>query len=180
VGWEQKSLLGLSATLPPGSVPVTIDQLRVAHNEALTRNDKAAAERYSLQLMAKLNMPVQATYSNGTMLIGGYHHRGAERSFTLLFKAGKYEGRGQYNVDAQVLHEARFSTLAYDPAPMQIASPPAPPTELWRPGHIYSIRVPYRKRPGTERYTGRFITIGPSPAPTRVGGPPDVQLAIVH
>jgi hypothetical protein len=180
VGWEQKTLLGLTATLPPKSVPVTIDQLRIAHNEALSRGDQATANRYLLQLMDKLNMPVQATYSNGTMLIGGYHNRGAERSFTLVFKAGKYEGRGKFAVTGEVLHEARFSTLAYDSVPMQIATPPAPPTELWKQGHLYSIVVPYRKRPGTERYTGRFVTISPSPAPTRVGGPPDVQLAIVH
>jgi 4-amino-4-deoxy-L-arabinose transferase-like glycosyltransferase len=176
VEWEWRSLLGRGAFPPQGSAPATFEQLRIAHNAAVTAGEQATANRLEKQLVAGLELPVKATWNNGTTLLGAHHHRGAQRSLTLLFRAGSFPGRAKFSVTAKVLRRRRLSTLALDSAAIETAPSPSPATDLWRAGHLYAVRVPYRKRPGTERYEGRFVTLDRNPAPARTDQPGDVLL----
>jgi 4-amino-4-deoxy-L-arabinose transferase-like glycosyltransferase len=168
--WELRAALGQPAT-PPAVAPVTLDQVRIAHNAALAggRAQEAAALRQ--RLLASLDVPVHATYDNGTKLLGARFHRGAERSLTLLFEAGKFTGQVKYAVYAAVTGRARLSTLPVDPAKLDIALAPDLPTSLWAPGHLYALKVVYRKRAGHEVLTGQFTS-----GPKRTDGPAAVEL----
>jgi hypothetical protein len=176
VEWEWRSLLGTGAFPPQGTAPTTFEQIRIAHNAAVAAGDRANADRLEKQLVAGLELPAKATWNNGTTLLGAHHHRGAQRSLTLLFRAGAFPGRAKFSVTAKVLRRAKLSTLALDSATIETAPAPAPPTDLWRVGHLYAVRVPYRKRPGSERLEGRFVTLDRNPAPARTDQAGDVPL----
>src|SRR4029077_4633230 len=115
------------------------------------------AARFRAALRGRFNLPLTARYEGGTELIGAIHDRGAQRSITLYFLAGTIRGDARFGVHAKVLSPARLSTLPADPADLAIHGGPAWPTSLWRPGHIYSIRLVYRHRPGQERLTGAWV-----------------------
>jgi hypothetical protein len=137
---------------------VTLDQIRIAHNAALSRGDAKAAGALRAQLAAALDLKVSAAYDNKTVLIGGTHNRGAQRSITLYFVAGKFAADTRFAVQSKVLSRAPLSTLPIDPSELDIALPPRWPTTLWQPGHIYSIKVVYRRRPGHERLRGNWAS----------------------
>jgi hypothetical protein len=171
VTWEWRRLLGQAAT-PPATAPVTLDQVRIAHNAALDRGDAAAAAGLRARLAAAFNLPRTARYTNGTELIGGVHAHGAARSFTLFFVAGKIAGDAKLTLRASALAAPRVSTLPRDPTELDAAASPIWPTSLWRPGHIYSATVVYRKRPGTELFTASW-----SPPMVRSDSAAPVELA---
>ncbi|MEA2699636.1 MAG: hypothetical protein QOI66_3907, partial [Myxococcales bacterium] len=117
-----------------------------------------------------------ARYDNGTELLGLYHHRGAERSITVYFTGAPFKGHAKFAINSRVDAAPRLSTLAFDRTELDLAFPPPIPTELWQTGHIYSVKVPYRKRPGTERFYGSFVRLDAKPAPVRVGGSAAIDL----
>jgi hypothetical protein len=153
--WEWRTLLGQPAA-PPTVVPVTLNDLRVAHNVAVAAGNKVQAAALRQKLGSRLNVNLKASFDNGTQLIGAYRHRGAQRSLTLLFLAGSFKTAAKFSVTATVVKAPRFSMLPLDPAIVDIATNPPVPTDLWKAGHIYQVKVVYRKRPGTERLTGAF------------------------
>src|SRR6185437_4295094 len=95
---------------------------------------------------------------------GGVQRTGARRSITLYFLAGRFPGDARFSIHAKVLAPPRFSALPAAPENLELASGAAWPTSFWRPGHIYSDEVVYRKRPGTEALTGSWV-----PGPRRLG-----------
>jgi hypothetical protein len=164
VTWEWRTALGQPAPPPPGT-PAGDDQLRIAHNAALAAGDTARAASLRAALGKRFNLPLRATYGNGTELIGAVHRRGAQRNIGLYFVAGKFDNDAKYVVDAKVTTAPVLSTLPVDPATLDLARGPVVPTSLWRPGHLYAIRFTYRRRPGTELLTGAW-----SPGPPRIDG----------
>jgi len=165
VSWEWRTAFGQPAA-PPAGPPAMDDDLRIAHNLALAGGDKAGAAGLRAALAKRFNLPLHATYGNGTELIGGVHERGAQRSMTLYFVAGKFDQDVKYVVNAHVFAPPRLSTLPVDSATLDLARNPTLPTSLWRPGGIYAIRFVYRRRPGSEVLTGAF-----SPVPPRTDDP---------
>jgi hypothetical protein len=178
VTWEWRSALGQTA-LPPRGEPVTLEQIRVAYNVAVKQNDQAQAARMRSVLENRLTVPRGVTYDNQGVLIGIDHHWGAQRSINAYFLGGSFKGHAKFAINSKVDSPARFSTLALDKAELDMAPPPMIPTELWEGGLIYSVRVPYRKRPGTERFFGWFVPLDGKPAPKRVGRPATVDLVVL-
>jgi hypothetical protein len=174
VTWEWRTLLDQPA-LPPTTKPITDEQIRIAHNVALARGDAAAAAGFRAALAARFNMRLHATFDNKTELIGGVHARGAARTITLYFVAGTFPSMVKFAVRSRVVKAPFLSTLPVDPAELDVAQHPTWPTNLWKPGHIYSIPFAYRKRPGTERLLGSFF-----PAPTRTDARGPVEIAVVR
>jgi len=168
VTWEWRTLLGQTAAVPTG-MPATFDEIRIAHNVAVEHHDDKTAAALRAHVEAALDVRRRATFDGGTTLLGGIWHRGARRSLTLLFVAGKFEADSHFKVHAKVLRPPRFSTLPADPADLEIASGPIWPTTLWRKGAIYRFEIVYRKRPGTESLTATW-----SPGPKRT----DAQAAL--
>jgi hypothetical protein len=173
VTWEWRTAFGQPATAP-GGTPATDDQLRIAHNVALAAGDTGHAAKLRAALSTRMNMPLRATYGNGTELIGGVHARGAQRNITLYFVAGKFDGDAKYVVEAKVIARPFLSTLPVDPATLDLARGPVVPTSLWRPGHLHAIRFTYRRRPGAERLTGSW---SPGPPRTDTGHDKPIEIA---
>ncbi len=170
VTWEWRSMLGQPASEPTGT-PVTTDQIRIAHNLAVQHGDAAGAARWRQQLAGRFNRHVTAEFQGGTSLLGEIDHRGARRSLTMFFVAGRIAGDARFSVHAKVLAPPRFSTLPAAPEDLEIAGGLQWPTSWWRPGGIYAVTAVYRKRPGTEVLSGTW-----SPGPRPVSGPPAIEL----
>ncbi len=162
VTWEWRTMLGQTAALPNGTPP-TFDEIRIAHNVAVDTHDDKTAAALRARLEAMLDVRRQAVFDGDTTLLGGMHHRGARRSLTLLFVAGKFEVDSGFKVQAKVIRPPRLSTLPADPAELTLANGPIWPATLWHKGHLYRFEIVYRKRPGTEVLTGSW-----SPGPRRV------------
>ena len=165
--WEWRTLLGQPAVPPPQTDPPTLDEIRIAHNAAIERNDAKAAAALRARIQSALDLRRGATFDGDTTLLGGVQHRGARRGLTLYFVAGKFDVDGHFKVHAKVLRPPRLSTLPADPADLELASGPIWPTTLWRKGHIYRFEIIYRKRPGTEVLTAAW-----SPGPRRTDNAP--------
>ena len=111
VTWEWRTLLGQPTAPPPQTDPPTLDELRIAHNAALERNDAKAAAALRARIQSALDLRRGATFDGDTTLLGGVHHRGARRGLTLYFVAGKFDVDGHFKVHAKVLRPPRLSTL---------------------------------------------------------------------
>jgi 4-amino-4-deoxy-L-arabinose transferase-like glycosyltransferase len=175
VTWEWRTLLGQTASVPTGT-PATPEQIRVAHNAAVTAGDQAGAARLRGELARRFKLAATARFDDGSELLGGVHGRGAERSMTLYFLAGpKPMTPGlKFLVSAKVMEAPRLSTLPLDPDVIEVGLPFTVPTELWRPGQIYSVKFTYRKRPGKERFFGNFVTTRGGRAPS-IAQPPNAK-----
>jgi hypothetical protein len=181
--WEWREALGQTPAPPPAATeqPVTPDQLRIAYNMGVARGKILPAAEARVTLTRLLDIPVTAAYDDGTKLVGAAHHRGAEHHLWLLFQAGRARGERKFMVRGAVLGQPWYSSLARHKDLIEISFPPALPMSLWREGYLYGLKVTYRKRPGTEQYAGRFVSIDrTSVAPKRVDGPPDVVLVTVR
>jgi hypothetical protein len=153
--FEWRRMLGQAAT-EPTETPTTPEQLRVAHNIALTHGDTARAAQLRAKLGARLDWPLWATYDNGTTIIGAIRHRGAQRGYTLYLVAGTFKSDTKPYVHARVVAPPRLSTLPVDPADLEIPTSPVWPTSLWTPGAIYSQEIVLHHRPGKERLTATW------------------------
>ena len=180
VSWEWRTLLGQPAT-PPAESPATPEQIRVAHNVAVVAANPAEVARWRGALAARLNVKRTATFDDGTTLLGAIRGKGAERSLTLYFLAGPHgiAAHAKFAVSAQVIAAPRVSTLPLDPVVIEVDQPPSIPTDLWRPGHIYSIKLTYRKRPGTERFFGKFVSPRGERVPALVGRSQTTEIVVL-
>jgi hypothetical protein len=171
VTWEWRTMMGQAAPAPTDT-PRTLEQIRIAHNIAVARGDKAGAARWRAALTARFDVPVHATFENQTELMGGVRHRGAERGFTYYFLAGVFKQDLKFTVHGRVTAPPRLSTLPADTTDLDYAPNPAWPTTLWIPGGIYSYHVIIRKRPGTERLEGGWASLlhrTDAPGPINLG-----------
>jgi hypothetical protein len=169
VTWEMRTAVGQKATRPAVE-PVGVDQLRVAYNVAAAEGRTADQAKLRQRLLALVDVPVKATYDNGTKLLGAIHHKGAERSLTLLFESGTFTSQTKFTVHAVVTKRRFLSSLPVDPAALDTAPQPTIPTPLWIKGHIYAVKVVYHHRAGHEKLFGAFVR-----SPTRTDGPVNVD-----
>jgi hypothetical protein len=170
VTWEWRTMLGQQAAFPT-TAPVTVEEMRIAHNAAIDRGDLAGAARLRAALAAGLDVHRTAQFEGGTALLGGVQRTGARRSITLYFLAGAIAGDARFSVHAKVVAPPRFSGLPAAPENLEIAGAPTWPTSFWRAGRIYSLEIVYRKRPGTEQLSGAW-----TPGPQRVGARDPLEL----
>lgn len=151
--WELRTHFDQPAE-PPTTQPERFEQIRVAHNIALTRGDDVAAEKYYQQLMSQLGDP-QVTFDNGIELVGTKYEVFGRPLLTLLFRAGP-EGATphdlQVGVRSRVLEAASWSTTMADPTTREVSTPMGLGPMRWRPRFLYSHRVAIRKRPGVETF----------------------------
>jgi len=162
VTWEWRSLLDQTAPAPTAA-PVTPEQIRVAHNIAVAAGDQTAAARMRGELARNFRIKATAKFD----------------SMTLYFVAPPkpMTPNLKFLVSGKVIEAPRLSTLPLDPEIIEVGLPFTVPTDLWRPGHIYSMKFTYRKRPGKERFFGNFVAARGGRVPAIAGGAKAVDLA---
>jgi hypothetical protein len=166
--WEVRVHLGQQA-FEPTALPVTLDQLRIAHNVAISRNDAPAAERWREKIDAQLDRTVTAKYDSWVQLIGVRYIGGVQPRLETWFEVtGEPAGDVQFDVTSSIVAKGRYSIIPVDKTDRAMAFPPSLPTKLWKVGFIYATVTVLNHRIGLERYTGHWSSRDGSPPPRRL------------
>lgn len=166
--WELRAHLNQTPNPPPGGAPTSFEDLRIAHNLAVSQHDDAGAERLLNQLLAGVDRSVRRKYSLGVELLGARLERGASTRLTLYFRtSATLPTDTEFELVSRVLAPPRLSLVPADELVWDVGMPFAIPTSLWRPGFVYSAITEILRRPGSERYDGAF---GGPVAPGEIDG----------
>jgi hypothetical protein len=176
--WEWRIHLGQSATTPSGE-PITLDEMRIAHNVAVATGDHAGAERWRGRIEESLDRSVGASFTQGVRLMGVKVIGGVEPRVECWFHLDGDKGLGELWFDVRSTIEARepFSLIPPSTTDRGMAFAPPLSTKLWRAQFIYSTEVVLNHRIGVERYSGAWQSRDGSPAPTRTDGRADTTVA---
>jgi hypothetical protein len=181
--WEWRTHLGQPSSAPSGT-PVTLDQIRIAHNIAVASGDGTTAEKCKNRIEASLDRSVEASFTQGVHLLGVMLIDGAEPRIESWFEfeggaGGKGMGDAWFGVRSTMEGREPFSLIPPDPTDRDMSFPPSISTKLWRPGFIYAMTVVLNHRIGIERYTAAWRSRDGSPPPTRTDRQPQTTLAVV-
>lgn len=155
--WELREHWDQQPNPTPVGQPSTLEQLRIAHNVAVSRNDQAMADKYAAPLLASLDKSVDKTFTDGTHLLGMRYVRGVDPILELYFKASHPLGDGWlFEVSSVIEARPKLSLVPADDKTKAYGVPFVVSPSLWRTGFIYVERVELRGRPGREDYSGRF------------------------
>jgi hypothetical protein len=175
--WEWRTHLGQQAA-PLTATPASIEELRIAHNEALSRGDTEHAERYREQIEKQLDREVTARYDDGTRLIGVRILRGAQPRAECWFESGgPMQGDEVFAVHSVVERPLRLSWIQPDKVERDMAFAPPLSPKLWKKGWLYKTEVVFNHRIGEERYFGFWTPRDGSRAPRRTDGKPTTDIA---
>ena len=179
--WELRQHYEQTPNSPPGQAPVTLDEIRIAHNLAVATDDAAAAATWEARLLSSLDTRVAASFSDGTRLLGQRFVRGVDPTLELYFLAdGPLMNEFLFEVVSSM--EARaLSLVPADPKVKQYGPPFVISPRLWRKGFIYVDRVDIRRRPGREHFAGFFEKQGNAPgaAPPKLASAQGEQLPLM-
>jgi hypothetical protein len=177
--WEWRYHLGQPATLPSGA-PSTLDEIRIAHNVAVSVGDAAGAARYRRLIEARLDESVATRFDHGVNLIGARLTDGVEPRIETWFECTGPMGDAAFNVRSTIEKKGRFSLIPPDHADREMARGPVLPSKLWHKGMIYSTFAVLNHRIGVERYWGYWAARDAVlPAPRRIDGERETTLVTV-
>jgi hypothetical protein len=178
--WEWRTALGQPAPVPAGE-PRTLEEIRIAHNVAVTARDAVTAKRWKEAIEQALDRSVATAFTGGFDLLGVRVTDGVEPRVESWFEATGARSPGEAAFDVRSTMEARnpLSLIPPDPTDREMAFPPRIPTSLWRPGFVYALDAVLDHRIGRERYWGYWRSRDGSTAPQRVDGRPQTTLAVL-
>lgn len=178
--WEWRTHLGQPADAPTME-PVTLDELRIAHNIAIEAHDAGRAAALRAKIDALIGHDVTARFSQGVSLIGERHIGGVMPREEMWFHAeGPTKGEAEVSVAARMDAADRWSFIAPDPLIRPLSQAMPMPTHLWRQGYLYSQQVVLYHRIGVETFAIGWVSRDGAPAPTRTDGPPVFDLLTVR
>jgi hypothetical protein len=172
--WEWRTHLGLEAPAPTGE-PRSLDEMRIAHNVAVSRGDQAGARAWRDRIEAQLDRTRQASFQNlqlvGVRVVGGVQPR-IESWFE---PSAAPTGDATFAVRSTLEARAPLSLLPVNKTDREMAYAPSLATRLWREHFLYKTVTVMNHRIGRERYLGRWVGAW---APRRSDGAPETTLAI--
>jgi 4-amino-4-deoxy-L-arabinose transferase-like glycosyltransferase len=176
--WELRDALGQQPNPYPTETPKTLEQMRIAHNVAIAKGESDAATALEQKILGQLDAHVATAFDDGTHLLGQKYEPGVAKELTVMFRAlGAAKDDSEFALDSQVVKKKPLSLVPPDPKIEQGGAPFRVPTTLWKTNYIYAEHTVIHKRPGRERFQGRFEPLEKGhPVPKAVGGPAEVQL----
>jgi len=178
--WEVRTHLGQDAFVPT-AIPVTLDQMRIAHNVAVSQDDTTAAEKWREQVDAQLDRTVAVKFDTfvrliGVRLVGGVQPR-VESWFEVTDEP---PGDVQFDVVSTIVAKAKYSLIPVDKTDRSMSFPPSLPTKLWKVGYIYRLETVLNHRIGRERYAGHWSSRDGSSAPRRTDRKGETTLVVLE
>ncbi len=176
--WEVRDAWGQTPNPPPTGEPRTLEQLRIAHNVALSRGDPAGALRLEQQLVVRLDTSVAAGFNDGTRLVGEKYVPGVLPELTLIVRAsGPAGGDFELAIESTIDKRRTCSMVPYDDRTQHLGAPFPLPPRLWRAGYLYAEHAPIHHRAGREHFIGRFTSLAKEgKAPRLINGQEAVPL----
>jgi len=178
--WEYRTHLGQQA-FAPTAVPVTLDEIRIAHNLAVERGDKAAVEQWREKIDAQIDRTVQTRFDSWVNLIGVHLVGGVQPRIESWFEVtATPAGEAEFQVHSVVEARGRFSLIPPDKTSRSMAYAPSLPTKVWKPGYVYKTVAVLNHRIGREVYEGHWSARDGSNAPRRLDHQPETTLLVLE
>lgn len=155
--WEWKDALGLPNT-PPSVPPVTVDELRIAHNVAVADGDSARAEELRVRVAGHVGVPLGLTYTDGIRLQGVEVKEGPAIVVTLYWETDATFKKVDtvYQVKCKITQPPAFFATDTDYFEKDMAPVPIIRPVSWKPGYLYEQRFIALHRIGKEECSGVF------------------------
>jgi hypothetical protein len=155
--WEWRDALGLPAPAPT-AIPVTLEELRIAHNVAVQQKDVARAEELRARLAQRVGRPLGVGYSDGVRLLGVDVQRGPAIVVTLYWETSEAFKKTDvtYQVKCKILAPPPLWMPPVDYFEKDIAPTPPIRPGSWKPGYLYADRFVALHRIGKEECRGSF------------------------
>jgi hypothetical protein len=177
--WEWRTHLGQDAPAPTAE-PATLDQMRIAHNVAIVRDDAAAADRWRGKIESQLDRTAAAQYDSGLKLLGVRLLGGVEPRVEAWWEVGKpFTGDDYFAVKSSIERRATLSLIPPDTTDREVGWPEPLPAKSWKAHCIYSTTTILNHRIGVEQYVGRWVARGNNQVPHRTDNRPETLLAIM-
>ncbi len=171
--WEWTDHLGVDGS-PPSAAPGTVEELRIAHNLAVSRGDAGRASALRERVLSKIEGSVNVDFTDDVHLIGVHVDRGSATVVTMYWETGPAFKPVDSNflVKCNVVSPPRlwFADTDFFEKDMNPTNPIRP--AMWKPGYLYLQRFVAMHRIGEERCYGVFSS--PETRPTN--GAPTVAL----
>jgi Dolichyl-phosphate-mannose-protein mannosyltransferase len=153
--YEVREVLGQTPNPAPGIAPRTWDQIRVAHNLAVSLGDVAGAAALRQRLVDSLDTRPATEYQDGTRLLGIRLDRGASEMLHLYF-----ESRGpadqRFVVRSRAPNEKPPALLRDEHAP-ELGAPSFPLRDSWQIGYLYSLAIELSPARAPEKIVGSWL-----------------------
>ncbi len=180
--WELRNAWGQAPNPLPTGEPQTLEQIRIAHNAAISRSDTAAATRYEQQIVSQLDTSAATGFSDGTRLLGTKYTTGVLPTLHVFFRAaGASNDDFEFAISSVVDRRRFLSLVPADDKVKQLGAPFILPPRLWKLGYIYCEHAPIHHRAGVERFAGRFEPLAKEfHAPKPLEGAGEVPLITIR
>lgn len=161
---------------PPGPIPTQnprdVEDLRIAHNLAVSQGQTGHAVRLHAKLLSSLDRSPATEYDDGTKLVGVRYVRGVAPKLNVYFAArGPLYYDASYHVRSKIEARKAWSLVGTDDKEKKIGPGFSVPPALWKKGFVYVWTSEIRHRPGRERFCGFWDSHDSGPFPQPVGGP---------
>jgi len=155
--WELRDRFGLSPNPTPTTLPKSFEELRIAHNIAVSRGDAASASRWLAALLTGCDRSHALGFGGGHTLLGTRLERGHSPVFSVYVRAAGADAREpELVMHSRITESAAGSLVDPDPTLAEVGMPFTIPASRWKSGYVYSSVTELIRRIGKERWTGRF------------------------
>ena len=170
--WELRDRFELLPNEAPTATPVGFEDLRIAHNIAVSQGDSAAAERFRGALLAGCAVGARRSFSDGNELVGTRLERDGSIVFSVYFRAaGPDASEPELAMHSLVEASPSGSLVGKDRTVADVGVPFVIPPSRWKHGYLYASITEIIKRIGRERWYGTF-------RPAREAGSDDAAATI--
>jgi 4-amino-4-deoxy-L-arabinose transferase-like glycosyltransferase len=177
LAWELAHHYGAGSAPSPSSKPLGFEALRAAHNQALSAGDAGRADELARALLAGTDPSARCRYDDGSELVAVRFEPGTSAVLTVYLRAGSAERERRFGIESLVEAPPRWSLVPADSVQRDVGMPPGIAPARWKAGYLYSTVTELMKRPGRERYVGRFRG---EAAPQPVGCSPEQTLLVLE
>ncbi|HMJ16020.1 MAG TPA: hypothetical protein VK524_31605, partial [Polyangiaceae bacterium] len=154
--WEWRQLLDQDTGTPAPAEPRGLEQVRLAHNMAVSRGDAARAQRLRERLLRALDRRLDARVGDNLTLLGWILESGAIHVAHLYWQTAPQFAAwdGDFRVRSRVVAKPALWWSAIDFYEKEVATPGSAAIPLWKPGNLYVQRFVVMKRIGRESFEG--------------------------
>jgi hypothetical protein len=170
--WELRDTYAQTPNPPPSAEPRTVEELRIAHNIAVSDGNSALAEAYMKRLVSQLDVQVATKLTDGTRLVGERYVRGVSPTLSVYFLAsGPAQVDWWLGIQSTITRKSPISIVPPDEQLKQMGRPFSLPARLWKEDYLYVATSEILHRPGVEAFRGYVGAPSPDPATPQLHAP---------
>jgi len=157
--WELRDRFELSPNPEPSRPPQSFEELRIAHNIAVSRADMPSAAHFRAALLEACEQSHTLGFGSGNTLLGTRLERGTSLVLSVyVHAAGADPFEPELSMHSRVIGAPASSLVERDATLAEVGMPFTIPASRWKSGYIYSSVTEIIRRIGQERWTASFRT----------------------